>query len=159
VNKVPKTDYKGQTARLLPIFVLVGMVFIVPAITEKALAGVNAVATCTVKGGFRGQCDMTVVGSSLSSGKWVERPTVSGDTVRWKTTGNPPGGNEKGVVNVEAGGGLKTLLTFDNPWFGRNSCKILPTTISMHSTFGGSCEAGYGNNADFTYTLRLIHYR
>jgi hypothetical protein len=37
-------DYMGQTAVLSAVFVLVGMVFLVPAITEKALAGVKAVA-------------------------------------------------------------------------------------------------------------------
>ena len=44
-------DYKGQTA-VLSAFFLVGMIFLVPAITEKALAGVDATATgtCVLKG-------------------------------------------------------------------------------------------------------------
>ena len=150
MNKVPETDYKGQTAVLLSIFVPVGMMFVVPAITEKALAGVNAVATLNCRTTMR--CGITVVGSSLQSGKWVERPTISGDTVRWKTTGNPPGGNEKGTVDLQgtmaAAGKLR--LTFDNPWFGRNSCNVLVLSVG---NFFGRCEAGYGNNADFTYTL------
>ena len=57
-------------------------------------------------------------------------PTASGDTVRWKTTGNPPGGNEKGVVDLEGHGeahGIKHL-TFNNPWFGRNSCSTSALT-------------------------------
>ena len=147
---------KGQTAVLLSIFILVGMVFLVPAMTEKALAGVNAVAR------FEGceHCTWTVYGSSLQSGKWVERPTVSssGDTVTWKTTGNPPGGNEEGVVNLEGHGqahGIKHL-TFNNPWFGRNSCST--SALTGGTNFGGSCDAGYGNNADFTYTYRLFKH-
>jgi len=63
-------DYKGQTAVLLSIFVLIGMMFLVPAITEIALAGVNAVAR------FEGcaHCTWTVYGSHLDSGKWVVPP-------------------------------------------------------------------------------------
>jgi hypothetical protein len=125
------------------------MMFVVPAITTKALAGVNAVATITY---CHSRCGMTVGDSSLQSGKWVEHPTVSNDTVRWKTTGNPPGGNEKGTVDVHGTmGALGNLrLTFNNPWFGRNSCKVLVLSVG---NFFGRCEAGYGNNADFTYTL------
>jgi len=103
-------------------------------------------------------CTWTVYGSRLDSGKWVVPPTASGDTVRWKTTGNPPGGNEKGVVNLEGHGeahGIKHL-TFNNPWFGRNSCST--SALTGGTNFGGSCDAGYGNNADFTYTYRVFKH-
>lgn len=150
-----KVKFLKKMTVLSAILVLVGMVFVVSAITEKALADVNAVATLTKCPPSQGQCSMTVAGSGLDSGKWVERPTASGDTVRWKTTGP---GNEQGAVTVEAQG-LKTFLFFKNPWFGRNSCGIRGSVVSSHSSFGGSCEAGYGNNADFTYTLRIIHFR
>jgi hypothetical protein len=59
VNKVLKMDFKGQTA-VLSAFVLVGMVFLVPAITEKAQASIKAVVTGTC--GPEGQthpCELT----------------------------------------------------------------------------------------------------
>jgi hypothetical protein len=41
-SNVLKMNYKGQTTVLSAVFVLVGMMFLVPAITEKALAKASA---------------------------------------------------------------------------------------------------------------------
>jgi hypothetical protein len=151
-------DSKGQTAVLLSIFVLVGMMILVPAITEKALAGVNAVATISGCEKYTQPfpCKFTVVGSHLDSGKWVVPPTASGDTVKWQTTGNPKPGTEKGLVYLEGAGGAhgKVQLYFYNPVLGSNSCRI--THLTGGFNFGGTCDAGSGQNADFTYTFRVF---
>jgi hypothetical protein len=145
-----------RTTELSLVFVLVGMMSLVPIITGQALASVNAVATIEQKGCEPFRCTFTVYGSHLDSGKWVVPPTASGNTVRWKTTGNPPPGNEDGVVNIEAHGGAHGIkhLVFHNPVLGVNSCKVLALTGG--SNFVGSCDAGSGQNADFTYTFRVL---
>ena len=148
-------DYKGQTAVLLSIFVLVGMIFLVPAITEKALAVIFATARCDRP------CHFTLVGKTLDEGRWDVTPTASGDTVKWTTTGNPQPGNEKGSVTYDvsfgsilSNPGPKTaVLSFESPVSGRdNKCDINlhPTTTQIN----GSCEAGKGLIADFTYTIK-----
>src|SRR5215831_2716222 len=99
-------DFKGQTAALSAVFVLVGMMFLVPAITEKALAIVNARATGTCgqpKGPYEHTypCEFTLVKKSLDKGKWASEPTQSGTVVTWSTTGNPAPGDEKGSVTYK----------------------------------------------------------
>jgi len=153
-------DFKGQTALLSAVLVLVGMVFLVPAITEKALAGISASATGTC--GPEGQthpCHFTLEGKTLDKGSWTSKPTQSGTLVTWSTTGvtetPAPGmahsvmwkvpGNEKGSVTYKVG--YETaVLSFDNPLIGSNKCSV--------SGIEGSCTAGKGMNADFTYNLR-----
>jgi hypothetical protein len=128
---------------------------IFPAITEKALAGVNGVATieCKTPSGPRtwlGSCEFTLVDKNLQSGKWVVPPTPSGATIKWKTTGNPQPGNEEGNVYLSFQG-HKVKLYFYNPVLGSNSCRI--THLGGGFNFGGYCDAGSGQNADFTYTF------
>src|SRR5215467_990200 len=97
-------DYKGQTAVLSAIFVFVGMMFLVPAITERALARIDATATGTC--GPEGQtqpCEFKVVNQQLYSGQWAMWPKVEGTSVTWQTSGNPAPGDEKGWVSVNFG--------------------------------------------------------
>jgi hypothetical protein len=142
-------DFKGQTTALSAIVVFVGMVFLVPAITEKALAAITGVATGTC--GPEGQthrCQFSFVDKSLDLGKWIGTPTESGTKVSWSTTGNGVfglPGDEKGSVTYKVGEET-AVLSFDNPMIGFNKCSI--------SGIGGSCTAGSGYNAVFTYNLR-----
>jgi len=130
-------DLKGQTTVLSAIFVLVGMMFLVPVITGKALATVHATASC-------GNCKLIWSGQDLYKGKWVSEPTKEGTVVTWSTEGNPQPGDEKGVVTYKIGRDRVNLL-FDNPLIGTNKCSV---------TAGfGTCTAGSGYNAAFTYKL------
>jgi hypothetical protein len=164
VNKVFKQmDFKGQTAILSVILVLVGMMFLVPAITEKARATVHATAegTCGPEGQTH-PCEFTFVSKHLDTGTWISEPKQSGTRVTWSTTGarggieypgSPPGnkafyilpGDEKGSVTYKVGEET-AVLSFDNPVIGFNKCSV--------SGIGGSCTAGKGYNAAFTYNLR-----
>ncbi|MGC2575218.1 MAG: hypothetical protein WA364_27245 [Candidatus Nitrosopolaris sp.] len=72
MNKVLKMDYKGQTTALSAVFFLVGMVFLVPAITEKALGVIYARASgvCGPEGHTH-PCEFTFVSKELKQGKWI----------------------------------------------------------------------------------------
>ena len=146
-------DFRGQTAVLSAVFVLVGMVFLVPAITEKALAIIKASATGTC--GPEGQnhpCEFAIYNQHLYSGKWAMLPTPSGTSVSWETSGNPAPGDEKGWVQYNVGANPKVAanvrLDFNNPAEGRNTCDVVPSSA-------GTCDAGIGYIATFTYTLRV----
>ena len=152
MNKVLKMDL-GQTAVLSAVFVLVGMVFLVPAITEKALAVIKASATgtCGPEGNTH-PCEFAIYNQHLYSGKWAMVPRVEGTSVSWETSGNPQPGDEKGWVSVNVGANPKVAtsvrLDFDNPAEGKNTCDLAPRDA-------GTCNAGIGYTATFTYTLRL----
>ncbi len=157
MNKVLKMDFKGQLA-VLSAFVLVGIMFIAPAITEKALAVIYA----TAKGvcGVNSACEFTLVSKTLVKGKWTSEPTQSGTVVTWETAGSPAPGDEKGSVTYkvtypgeerEGGQGETAVLYFKNPLIGGNECSI--------SGIGGGCSIGdpTAYNAHFTYNLRGKH--
>jgi hypothetical protein len=143
-------DYRGQTAVLSVILVLVVMMFLVPAITEKALAIIkaSAIGTCGPEGQTH-PCNFALFAKHLYLGKWVFLPTDSGTRVSWETSGNTPlpPGDEKGWVQYQVGGEPVTLW-FDNPANGNNKCEINPHYL-------GTCHAGFGYIAAFTYTLRV----
>jgi hypothetical protein len=117
-------DFKGQTA-VLSAFVLVGMMFLVPTITEKALAVINASASGRC--GPEGQtlpCVFTLEGKDLkgpdaSKVKWGQEPSCSPGPsctkVKWGTEGECGRGcDEEGSVLVKVGGG-ETSLYFNSP--------------------------------------------
>ena len=157
MNKSPKMDFKGQTA-VLSAFVLVGMMFLVPAVIERALARIEATATGTC--GPEGQthpCEFTLLGKNLYKGVWVQEPSESGTSVKWVTGGNI--GDEEGLVLYKVEGG-RAELWFKNPLVGvgsishlvgSNECKIYSSTVESSS----SCTAGQGMDAKFTYNLRV----
>jgi hypothetical protein len=153
VNKVLKMDFKRQTAVLPAIFVLVGMFFLVPAITEKALATVHAIATgeCGYIGQIR-PCQFTLVSKHLEFGTWTSQPSPSRTVVTWSTTGGKPFGDEKGSVTYKVGEGT-AVLSFENPVIGFNKCSV---SMELHGVIGsgGSCTVGKGQNAEFTYNLK-----
>ena len=106
-------DLKGQAAVLLSAFVLVGMVFLVPAITEKALA-INrgeARGTCGPEGQTQ-PCEFTWFNGALHAGQWGPGGTPTGwgskspvkSPVSWFTTGATSSGfREDGWVQYEVG--------------------------------------------------------
>jgi hypothetical protein len=148
VNKVFKMDFKGQTAVLSAMLVLVGMVFLVPAITEKALGGIHATASgeCGTKTQTH-PCQFTLIGRHLGPGTWISQPTPSGTRVTWSTGGNV--GDEIGWVLYNVEGGTAKLY-FINPLVGSNECHLYELSAGMT----GTCHAGEGQNAEFTYNLR-----
>jgi hypothetical protein len=141
-----KMDYREQTAILLAIFVLAGMMFLVPAITEKALASIHAVARGTCGSTA---CQFTFLDKWLYNGRWTSEPTKTGTLVQWSTV-RVPSGNELGSVTYRVLGLGTAVLYFDNPTIGSNSCRI----TTDPSTPGQSCHAGSGYNARFDYTLK-----
>jgi hypothetical protein len=142
-------DFRGQTAVLSAIFVLVGMMFLVPAITEKALAAIHATAKVVCGTTWHGACELTLEGKTLNEGsRWTSEPTQSGTVVTWSTAGKPPFGDEKGSVtyNVASKIGGTAVLTFDNPVLGTNECSDKGNVYVF-------CKAGSGQSAEFTYTV------
>jgi hypothetical protein len=112
--------FRGQVA-VLSAFVLVGMMFLVPTITEKALASIKAVVTGTC--GPEGEthpCQFTLVSSKLDNGRFVVDPTPSGTSVGWKTSGNPLGGKELGTVTYKFGD-YEAHFQFHNPAMNENA--------------------------------------
>jgi hypothetical protein len=137
VNKhrwILKTDYKKQTIVLSVIFLLVATMFIVPAITEKALATIfgNAVST---RGDFHN------IGYHISPGFFVCLPMPCiknyGNVLQWKTTGL--GGSERGYVSARVGT-AQVFFHFSNPFRGPNTCSVEPPGQ-------GSCTITQGNTA------------
>jgi hypothetical protein len=154
VSKVLKQN-KGRIIVLAAIFVLVGMMFVVPAITGKALAAIHATAYGTC-GGYptlsgtepKYSCPLTLVGKNLEKGRWTSDPTQSGTVVTWSTAGNPPFGDEKGDVTYDIGMlHQRATLYFDNPVVGSNECHV-------SGDASATCTAGKGQNAEFTYHVR-----
>lgn len=147
-------DFKGQTAVLSVILVLVGMMFLVPAITEKARGEIAA--TATGECGPEGQthpCEFQLDKFHLDKG-YLLHVDRSGTRVTWGTTGDEKNqyaaGDEKGSVTydiIREGHFLAVaVLSFENPVIGFNKCSI--------GGVGGTCTAGKGYNAEFTYNLR-----
>jgi hypothetical protein len=166
-------DFKGQTAVLSAILVLVGMIFLVHAITEKALAeytptiqihatakGVCTAATPNMprvtNAVVTHPCQFTFEGKNLEKGKWTSSPSESGTDVTWSAEATCTarlclGGvlGESGIIgSVTYKVGEETaVLSFENPVIGYNKCGI--------SGIGGSCTGpGKGYNAEFQYNLR-----
>lgn len=62
---------------------------------------------------------------------------------------NSDGAGVEGSVSLTRdGGGPPFTLNYDNPVVGSNSGSVTPP-----SDFKGSCQAGGGTNATFTYTI------
>jgi hypothetical protein len=110
-------DFKGQVA-VLSAFVLVGMILLVPTITEKALALTFASATgmCGPEG-QRHPCELLLINKDLSDGKWNNDPTRGPSTsVSWYTSGKSLGGREEGYATYQVGDSdYNAKLIFFNP--------------------------------------------
>ena len=154
-------------AVLSAILVLVGMVFLVSAITGKALAIIHATATgtcgiATNLGPLNGvvqPCEFTYMNKELKQGTWCSYPTQSGTRVGWDTAGSSCSGgiipqNEEGWVLYKFGGG-EAKLHFNSPAVGSNNCNVEIVSGQGPDGHGlsGTCYAGIGHSAVFTYTL------
>ena len=152
-------DYRGQIAVLSAMLVLVGMMFLVPAITEKALAVIHATAkgVCGPEGQTR-PCEFILGPYHLETGNWISQPTHGGRFVTWSTEGAGLVADEKGSVTYALypeGSHTRigiAVLSFENPLVGSNKCGI---TYEKGENTGGDCTAGKGMSAEFTYNLRV----
>jgi hypothetical protein len=151
-------DFKGQTAVLSAILVIVGVIFLVPAITEKALAAIHATAKGACGPGVGMACNFTLVKKDLKYGEWTSLPSESGNVVTWSTGGGSPIGDEEGSVTYKVTGPSgqeeTAVLHFKNPVLGKNECDIKGIGGSCHFEQGSTLDPLRGYNADFTYNLR-----
>ncbi len=132
---------QGQTTELTVVFVLVGMMFLVPAITEKALAITYAFTDLDGPHFYDTDIPFTNLRWHLDAGKFDEVPhfPTSGPPVQggltWTTEGTGIfGGDEKGYVQVDVSrphlwaSQPKVLGTvtfhFSNPLSGTNTCSV-----------------------------------
>lgn len=85
-------------------------------------------------------------------------PTPSGTSVGWETSGKTLGDKELGNVEYKVGGG-EANLWFSNPAVGESGKNTCGVDIWKGSPPGlsGSCHAGSGIVATFTYTLRSVN--
>jgi hypothetical protein len=110
------------------------MVFLVSAITERALAIIHATATGTCAiGDYYKNCEFTLMDKKLMSGIWCSYPTQSGTRVGRDTAGSSCSGaltpkDEEGWVlyKVGASGGEwgEAKLQFNSPAVGSNKCNV-----------------------------------
>jgi hypothetical protein len=126
VNKhwcVLKIHYKRQTTVLSIMFVLVGMMFLVPVITEKAQASINANA-------FTRLCCFSHVRAHMYTGSFLAGPRPPGwpfepitNELIWTTIGPVPYGDERGYVSADVGPShIPVIFHFNNPASGSNTC-------------------------------------
>jgi hypothetical protein len=142
------------------ILVLVGMMILVPAITEKALAIIHATATgtCINLEGHTVKCEFTFMDKKLISGIWCAYPTKSGERVGWDTAGSSCSGanftpkDEEGWVLYKVGMG-EAKLHFNSPAVGSNKCNVEIVSGQGEHGLSGACHAAVGHSAAFTYTL------
>lgn len=143
------------------------MVFLVSAITKKALAIIHASATGTcgiatnlgVFNGIAHPCEFTFMNKELKQGIWCTNPT-SGTRAQWGTAGSSCSGssfipkNEQGWVLYKVGGG-EAKLHFNSPAVGSNNCNVEIVSGQGPDGHGlsGTCYAAIGHSAAFTYTL------
>jgi hypothetical protein len=136
---------KRITTKVVPvIFVLVGMMFIGPAITEKAQATISAKAFSTF---YRFS---KVIGVILPfEGIFAIPPTLvpGGHEIFWGTTGTFSFGNEFGFVKADVGGHTVDFY-FHNPPVGPNNCFVVPPEL-------GNCHITQGVHATAQYVITL----
>jgi hypothetical protein len=146
------------------------MIFLVPAITEKAQAGIKADVTGTCGPDPRHPevgtypCTFTLVSKHILTGSFgqVDAGGAGHGSVRFTTvgaiagpTGKVPGeGNEEGSVVYRVNGQGEARLHFSNPLIGYNRCDV--EIVSGQDKLSGTCQAGKGYDAQFTYTFRGV---
>jgi hypothetical protein len=120
-------DYKKQATVLSLMFVLVGMMVVVSAITEQALARVDGYALGPPDSVFYN------LRWHMDAGRFVVGPINNGHLIRWETIGDGlfGGGDERGYVSAHVGTFL-VYFHFNNPAAGRgsNTCHGVPSFVS-----------------------------
>jgi len=152
-----KVDKRTTTLCLVPvifIFILVGTMSVVPAITEKAHARVDGRAF-SFDGSFHGVSR----GCFHNDGRFVSGPTNFGKEIVWSTIGTRTpfgGGDERCVVSAHVGTqpvpgcnfgdeprvGYCISFFFNNPTKGENTCRV-----SSHPPGLGTCTITQGVTA------------
>jgi hypothetical protein len=150
VNKhwwILEMDYKKQTAVLSVMFILVGMMFLVSVITEKALASINATA-------FTRLCCFSHVRAHLYAGSFLLGPGAPGipgtpikNELTWITLGSGLYGDEKGYVAADVGPShIPVSFHFSNPARGSNTCsgeRAGPVIVTCTITQGVHANARF----------------
>jgi hypothetical protein len=145
-----KMDYKRQTTVLSIMFVFVGMMFLVPAMTEKAQASISAHAETPI-------CCFSGVKYHMYVGKMVIPPFVSPlrkTELTWFTMGNANrifgGGDERGFVAADVGPAhVPIQFNFFNPAKGSNTCSVDPPWL-------GKCDISGGTHAGVRFDVIYI---
>ena len=138
-------------ANFAPLFILAGMIILIPTITEKALGITFAFVYGKVDGKCPSGCDVVIDNYVLYSGRWVKTPVLYG----WVTEGPPPfGGDEKGAITYkvttpEAVQNVK--MSFFNPSSGPNTCSAIVTPPGHGIT--AQCDISSGTLAKAEYLI------
>lgn len=155
-NFLKQIDYKLQTAILIGI-IFTGVMFLVPVITQKAMATIFGTLTGNCRGdrGHVVPCKFLPLQKNLTSGRWIEAPNLEEPCVecKWVTNSNFFG-NEEGtivfqVLNYDPDFNDIFTVYFHNPRFGSNKCSITPT---YPFNYFRSCDAEFG------FILKMTHH-
>ena len=106
----------NKTTKLAVLIVLVGtmMIFLVPLLAEQVYARTEGIAKCL---GNNEPPFSNVIGK-LTAGKWKVHPILldNGCRIDWITVGSGVfGGDEKGTITADFGGGGHVTFTWFNP--------------------------------------------
>ena len=105
----------NKTTKLAVLFALVGaMMIVVPILTEQVYARTEGIAKCL---GDNEPPFSNVIGK-LTAGKWKVHPRLldNGCRIDWVTVGSGVfGGDEKGTITADFGGGGHVTFTWFNP--------------------------------------------
>ena len=105
----------NKTTKLTVLFALVGaMMIVVPILTKQVYARTEGIAKCL---GDNEPPFSNVIGK-LTAGKWKVHPRLldNGCRIDWVTVGSGVfGGDEKGTITADFGGGGHVTFTWFNP--------------------------------------------
>ncbi|HYA82311.1 MAG TPA: hypothetical protein VEH06_02515 [Candidatus Bathyarchaeia archaeon] len=141
-------DYKGKTTVLSAILVLIGMIFLVPAISEKVAATTDATASTLQAGKM--QLTFLEKRTPYKDTCWRQEPTQKGDIVKWST--KPCGlldKYEEGFVKYSSPSGDVTFYFYNPPKIGGNTCSV----TTQNPALGGVCRITSGNAATVSYQI------
>jgi hypothetical protein len=137
----------------IPVFVLAGIVILVPTISEKALGVTFAVVHTDWP-----HTTLILKSYDLPNGRWVRHPdqSIGPEPGGWVTEGPPPfGGTEKGSVTYDIFGGNRipqtVTLSFFNPASGPNECSATLNPPGFGAT--AKCEMTGGSFAAVKYII------
>jgi hypothetical protein len=158
-----------RTTELSLVFVRVGLVFLVPVITGKALGLTSGHAQAyMIWGGPAEPLIPVLVEKRLDEGKWVTEPhckptpTYAGtlNDCFWTTSGTGVlGGPEAGHVIYTYSGQphaapvAKVVFRWYNPRSGTNTCGAVLLEKRGNVDVGTNCHITQGNSATATYVV------
>lgn len=146
-----------RIAELSLVFVLVGMICLVPVITGEALGHTKATVTAsaTVYNIHPG-----LVEKRLDEGKWLDEPhCFDTNECSWTTEGSPVGGPEAGHViynYYNPAHVAKVVFRWYNPRSGTNTCGAVVLEQHQPGHVGAGCDITQGGFATAKY---WVNYR